>query len=288
MLRSLLPVFLAVSLLHAQDADRQSYKSPYSVKFSFPEQELVGDLIQGPRGDWKDQADVPHAQWYDPSKQGRWGYWGPAARHYDPPAGFSSKSADWLRERVIATGLRFVSYSYQHHHVPDWEPPADWPRDAEQKTPVGKGLDCSNFTAFVYNMALGIKPTGAIGDQAALTTMPGPGKGRSIPVKRIELPVDHAEYEKTLMTGDLLYVKSSRGHVSHVVIWVGKIGQAPEGVPLILDSTGTGLKDSHGVSIPDGVYLRPFRPTTWYFRQASHALRIIPDGQGNNEEKLRR
>jgi len=277
--RFLFLVLLSTSLVHAQEADRKTYQSPYSVKFSFPEQELIGDLLKGPRSDWKDQGEVPYAQWYDPSKQTRWGHWGPSARHYDPPAGFSSKSADWLRERVIATGLRFTSYSYQHHHIPDWEPPADWPTDSEQKTPTGKGLDCSNFTAFVYNQALGIKPTGAVGDQAELTTVPGPGKGRSIPVKRIELPADHADYEKTLMTGDLLFIKSSRGNISHVVLWVGKIGQSPEGVPLILDSTGTGLKDGKGQPIPDGVYLRPFRTSTWYFRQASHALRIIPDGQ---------
>lgn len=264
--------------LHAKEPDRAAYKSPYSVKFNFKDEELIGDLLQGPRSDWKDQSSTPFRDWYNVANQPRWGYRGPPARHYDPPAGFSSKSVAWLRQRVIATGLRYVGYSYQHHHVPDWDPPADWPRDAEQTTPVGKGLDCSNFTSFVYNQALGIKPTGDVRMQAQLTQVPGPGKGRSFPVKRIELPKEHADYERELLTGDLLFIKNTSGNLSHVVLWVGKIGQSPDGSPLILDSTGSGNFDAQGNEIPDGIYLRAFRPNTWYFKQASHILRIIPDG----------
>jgi hypothetical protein len=73
-------------------------------------------------------------------------------------------------------------------------------------------------------------------------------------------------------------VKSTKGNVSHVVLWVGSIGQSPDGVPLILDSTGSGARDANGVTIPDGVQLRPFKRTVWYFTQASHVLRIIPEG----------
>ena len=124
------------ALLGAAQA-QNAYKSPYSVKFSFPEEELIGDLLKGPRSDWKDHATVPFRDWYNPSNQTRWGYWGPAMRHFNPPAGLTKKTPQWSRERVIATGMRFIGYSYQHHHVPDWEPPADWPRDPEQKTPVG-------------------------------------------------------------------------------------------------------------------------------------------------------
>lgn len=265
--------------LQTQAQAQNAYKSPYSVNFSFKEEELIGDLLKGPRGDWKDQADVPYREWYNPSNEGRWRHYGPSAKHFNPPAGLATKSPEWSRERVIATGLRFVGYSYQHHHIPDWDPPAEWPKAPDQKTPVGKGLDCSNFTAFVYNLALGIKPTGDVQDQAELTSVPGPGPNRSIPVKRIELPKSHADFERTLMTGDLLYVKSNKGTLSHVVLWVGKIGKAPDGYPLILDSTGTGARDADGNEIPNGIQLRPFKPTNWYFTQASHALRIIPEGQ---------
>jgi hypothetical protein len=37
------------------------------VKFSFPEEELIGDLLQGPRSDWKDHASVPFRGWHHPS-----------------------------------------------------------------------------------------------------------------------------------------------------------------------------------------------------------------------------
>jgi cell wall-associated NlpC family hydrolase len=272
-LRALVFIFALLGTAQAQNA----YKSPYSVKFSFPEEELIGDLLKGPRSDWKDHATVPFRDWYNPSNQKRWGYWGPAMRHFNPPAGLAKKTPQWSRERVIATAMRFIGYSYQHHHVPDWEPPAEWPRDPEQKTPVGKGVDCSNFTGFVYNLALGILPSTGIKTQAEMTVAAGPGAGRSVSVKRIELPKSHEDFQRELITGDLLFVKNTRGNVSHVVLWVGRIGDSPEGLPLILDSTGSGATDSNGETIPDGVQLRPFKRTTWYFTQASHVLRIIPD-----------
>jgi len=263
---------LVGSLLAADD-----YKSPYSVKFSFKEEELIGDLLKGPRSDWKDYATVPHSQWQDPANQRRWGYWGPSIKQLSPPAGLAKKSPQWSRERVIATAMRYIGYSYQHHHVPDWEPPADWPKDPDQKTPVGKGVDCSNFTGFVYNLALGILPSTGISQQSEMTEAAGPGAGRSVPVKRIELPKSYEDFPKVLQTGDLLFVKSNKGNVSHVVLWVGSIGESPDGMPLILDSTGTGAKDANGVTIPDGVHLRAFKRSAWYFTQASHVLRIIPD-----------
>lgn len=219
---------------------------------------------------------MPYAEWYNPNNQVRWSHWGPAAKQFNPPPGLSTKSPDWSRERIIAAGLLFVGYSYQHHHVPDWDPPDDWPRYEGQKTPVGKGLDCSNFTAFVYNFALGIKPTGDVQKQSEMTEMTGPGPNRRIPVRRIELPKAFDEFEKTLLMGDLLFINNTSGRLSHVVLWVGKMDRSPDGSLLILDSTGTGSLDINSTEIPDGIYLRPFTLGSWYFRQASHILRIIP------------
>lgn len=268
-------ILVLAGVTQAQNA----YTSPYSVKFSFPEEELIGDLLKGPRADWKSYAGVPFQDWYDPSNQARWTYRGPPAKHFSPPAGLSTKSPQWSRERVIAAGMKFIGYTYQHHHVPDWDPPAEWTRDPEQKTAVGKGLDCSNFTAFAYNLALGIKPTGDVRDQAEMTEVKGPGPNLTIPVKRIELPKKHEDFERELLTGDLLYIKNSKGTLSHVVLWVGKIGQSPDGAPLILDSTGNGSKDTNGKDVPDGIQLRAFTPRSWYFHQASHVLRIIPESK---------
>lgn len=261
----------------AQVDERASYKSPYSISLSFGPQDLLGDLMKGARSDPKEQSSVSHRDWSNPGNHRRWGYWGPPARHYSAPAGLGTRSADWMRQRVIATGMSLVGHSYQHHHIPAWEPSADWPVDADQKTPVGRGLDCSNYTSFVYNLALGIKPTSAVGDQAEVSEVPGPGEGRTTPVQRIDLPESYEAFPEVLKTGDLLFVNSTSGNVSHVVLWVGAMGKSPDGVPLVLDSTGLGGTDANGQPIPDGIYLRPFKPTTWYFTQASHAIRIIAD-----------
>jgi len=68
---------------------------------------------------------------------------------------------------------------------------------------------------------------------------------------------------------------SPNERISHVVLWVGGIGHVPDKVPLILDSHGDSVKDSSGHVIPAGVHLRPFREKSWYFRNASHAIRVL-------------
>ncbi len=258
----------------------ESYQSPYKVAFSFSEGDLTGDFASGLRGDFKQESTIAFQLWYAPSTQKRYGSWGPPARHFLPPAGLSQKSPDWMRQRVIAVALRYQGYRYQHHHIPDWDPPADWPYKASPLGRQSKGVDCSNFTAFVYNVGLGLKPSGDIKEQAAMTEVPGPGPQRTSKVSRIEKPEPHAGFAAALQSGDLLFIKGQPGgEVTHVVFWVGKIGRSRGDVPLVLDSTGEGRKDENGVAIPDGVHLRPFTPDSWYCRSASHALRLIPDGK---------
>ncbi|MFZ2280391.1 MAG: hypothetical protein WAW39_21510 [Prosthecobacter sp.] len=60
------------------------------------------------------------------------------------------------------------------------------------------------------------------------------------------------DFETTLLTGDLLFVKNS---------------------------TGTGTKVCNGVVIPNGIQLRPFKRGCWCASKASHVLRIIPEGK---------
>lgn len=254
----------------------EPYHSPYEVKYTHSITSLVGDL-DGERGDRRRESSVPHAEWYSPKVKERWRAWGPPARHYPAPPAAAGKSADWKRERVIATAMRFHGYEYQHHHVPDWNPPAGWPWLKVGVGRNGKGFDCSNFTAFVYNLAFGIKPTGAIREQSEQLALRGPD-GKEVRAERIEHPGTYAGLVKALKTGDLLYVKGRPdGVVTHVVIWVGAVGRSPDGVPLVLDSHGADTKDANGALIPAGVYLRPFRPNSWYYRSASHAHRLIRD-----------
>ena len=62
-----------------------------------------------------------------------------------------------------------------------------------------------------------------------------------------------------------------------MIIWVGAIGVAVKNIPLIIDSTGNNHTDSAGMTIPDGVQLRPFTEKGWYFQRLSHILRFIAD-----------
>lgn len=270
---SALALSFVVSLL-AQSPSKP-YKSPYSVKFTLSQQELLGDIDKGPRGHVQEESSVVYLDWYSPRVREKYGAWGPPARHFPAPAGLAQRSLTWKRERVIATALRFQGYGYQHHHVPDWNPPADWPWKKTGVGHNGKGVDCSNLTAFVYNLALGIKPNGDVKKQAEQMQMPGPGDGRVTHVQRIEKPENYDDLVKTLQTGDLLFIRNRSGELSHVVLWVGSIGQALDQKSLIIDSHGDDVKDSNGVPIPCGVHLRPFTQRSWYYHSASHALRIV-------------
>jgi cell wall-associated NlpC family hydrolase len=176
---------------------------------------------------------------------------------------------------VIATAMRLAGYGYQHHHVPDWDPPAGWPWKETCVGRNGKGVDCSNLTGFVYNQAFGVHLTSNVGRQAETAHCMKDGALHAS-LRRVELPESFQQRVKELRTGDLLYVRGRKdGPITHVVLWVGSIGRSREGAPLILDSHGSGVMDEDGVSIPCGVHLRPFREKSWYNRCASHAHRLF-------------
>ena len=247
------------------------YHSPYSCTFTFPVSELIGDISDGPRGDPKGQSSFAVEKWNSKEVLAKYGSWGPPARHYSVPDGLEQKSAAWKRERVVATALRFQGISYQHHHIPGWDPPSDWPWKTVGLGRNAPGVDCSNFTSFVYNQALGIKLNSDVEIQASLTegTLPD---GSKVKLQRIERPASYAEFKTALRPGDLIFVRNNQDKIAHVIIWIGSLSP---GVPLVIDSTGTGHLDSNGKAIPDGVHLRPFQPNSWYYKSSAHVLRII-------------
>ncbi len=257
------------------------YRTPYRVAFKAPLQELVLDLEQSERGDPRLESEVPFAHWYSKRTLERWHSWGPPARIYPPPMNFHRWPLEMKRERVIAVALRFLGYDYQHHHVPDWDPPAHWPWKATRSGHNGKGVDCSNFTGFVYNMGCGLKLNGDVHRQAEERFAEGPGPDRRTPIRRIALPESHPERVTTLRTGDLLFIRGKpEGEITHVVLWVGPIGESRDGAPLIIDSHGEGVRDSEERPIPPGIQLRPFHAKSWYNRCASHALRLFNEPEG--------
>jgi hypothetical protein len=167
-------------------SEAEGYNSPYSVKLPWSTEDLIPDLLKGPRGEAHEESDTPFREWNSPSLKKKLGSWGPRPRKYSPPEHAKGKSEDWQRARVIATALRYQGYAYRHHHIPDWNPPEGYHTPEKGETQhAGKGLDCSNFTSFIYNQGLGISLNSDIHKQAEITEAPIHGSGRTIRIKTI-------------------------------------------------------------------------------------------------------
>lgn len=266
--------------------DSPGYVSPYSVAFGFPLESLTADFQESPRNAVSLESDSPpFAQWYTvasyPAGQLPWG---PLPATFTAPlVPASVDPVTWKRERVVATGLRYIGYDYQHHHIPDWNPePYNWPA----WLPVlvghnGAGIDCSDFSSWNYNAGLGLKLITNVAEQAAATEVGG------VPIQTIAQvtssdPTDYAGLVSSLKTGDLLYIRGNAASapgtgITHVIMWVGEIGRGPDSTPLILDSHDNQplVKDANGNVIPPGVHLRPFLEGSWYHRAFDHAHRLI-------------
>jgi hypothetical protein len=251
----------------------------YRVEFRSPRDELIGDLERTERGDPRLEGEIGYSHWYTRKTFERWHGWGPPARQYPPLPGIAEWPLERKRERAIAVALRFVGYGYQHHHIPDWDPPADWTWKPTCVGRNGKGFDCSNFTSFVFNLGFGLRLGTEVHHQSEQRHVEGPAPGRRVPIRLISLPAAYPDRIQTLRTGDLVYIRNREDRISHVVLWIGSIGRAPGDIPLIIDSHGDEVRDDQGVPIPCGVQLRPFREHSWYNKSASHALRILDEAE---------
>ena len=234
---------------------------------------VVSDAVAGePLG----LAVIPRSDYYAKATRERWGSWGPPARQLPAPVERSEDPVVWA-PRIIAAARRYIGLGYQHHHVPDFDPPANWPWREVSAGRNGPGLDCSNFTSLAFDESLGIKLPTAIGTQAAATAVAGPGGLGTARLSRLA-PRSYDEAVATLRPADLLYIRSDAGRISHVVLWIG-----PENAtPSIIDCTDAVRKNVDGSPIPTGVHVRPFLPNNWYGRRFAHAHRLesLGDGKG--------
>jgi cell wall-associated NlpC family hydrolase len=270
----LVPAIRCATAAPTPEIEDRSAKPGYDLQFSSLPDELVGDILNTERGDPHRESATPHHEWYSEHVRRRLGAWGPMPRLYPPLAGLDSRPLEWQRERVVATAARFIGYGYQHHHIPDWDPPHGWPWKHSCVGHNGKGFDCSNFTSFVYNQGFGIRISSGIQRQARIEH--AFEAGHPLRIARVDLPAGYKARHDVMRTGDLLYIRGREdGPITHVVIWIGPIGRASSGAPLIMDSHGAGVTDDKGSPIPCGVQLRPFREDSWYNRCASHAHRFL-------------
>ncbi|WP_237481289.1 NlpC/P60 family protein [Lichenibacterium dinghuense] len=222
-----------------------------------------------------DDGVVPRRDWYGDDSRARWGSWGPPARVLPAPAGLADDRRD-IAHRVLSQATRLVGLGYQHHHLPEFDPPAGWPWRPVSAGANGRGLDCSNFTSLAFNRALGIKLPTAVGEQAEATVVGGPGGRGSAALSRIA-PGGYAEAVAALRPADLLFITSDAGRLSHVVLWMGAV----RGVPSFVDCTDSVRLGPDGSSRPTGVQVRAFLPDSWYGRRFSHALRLESLGGGS-------
>lgn len=218
---------------------------------------------------------IPREGWYGDDSRARWGSWGPPARVLPAPAGLTDDRRD-IAHRVLSQATRMVGLGYQHHHLPDFDPPAGWPWRPVGAGANGRGLDCSNFTSLAFNRALGVKLPTAVGDQAEATAVAGPGGRGSAALGRVAL-AGYAEAVAALRPADLLFVTSDSGRLSHVVLWLGSV----RGVPSFVDCTDSARPGPDGSTRPTGVQVRAFLPDGWYGRRFSHALRLEGLGTGS-------
>src|SRR5436190_12332839 len=118
--RLVLPVFATAFILsgsaQSQTTASPAYQSPYRIKFSHAEKDLLGDLTKE-RGNPQLSSELPFATWYAPATKTRYGAWGPPTVHFPAPK-LPRYDADFLRQRVLTVALKFQGYGYQHHHLP--------------------------------------------------------------------------------------------------------------------------------------------------------------------------
>ncbi|MBU6454023.1 MAG: C40 family peptidase [Cyanobacteria bacterium REEB67] len=272
-----LAAFATLNILAAPAvATDSAYQSPYKLQYTIPLEKLLAPDAVGRRSSVEGESSTPYRSWYSARVKARFGAWGPEPARFPAPFESLDKAdQDWLRQRLAAVGEKLIGLAYQHHHIPDWDPPADWPWKEVSCGHQSKGLDCSNFTGWLYNYGLGIKLRTDVHKQAAAESVENPAGEGELAITRIDSNGNYQELTKKLKTGDLLYIKNKSGEISHVIMWLGPIGQSPDGTPLIMDCTGSSHHDCNGTTIPSGVHIRPFDKDSWYFKSFSHAHRII-------------
>lgn len=156
------------------------------------------------------QTPVEKSNWV------QFGSWGPPATTFPKMILPELAKADW----VVIVAKHFIGVPYRHKHIPQL------------------GIDCSNFTSFVYNYSLGIKIV-------------------SNAIKQSEIFKNKIYGIKKLKKGDLIFFKRPKGKVSHVAIYIDE--------NTLIDSTSS---DTTG-----GVQVREFKG--WYLKQFAFGGRLI-------------
>lgn len=269
----------SLTMLPATPVD---YHTPYLLNFNpqFIQTGLQDGFGVSPWNDPHAWGNHPYSDWYLPQMEPVFTTWGPQQATFTAPANYDQMSSAWLAQRVIYAGSTFLDVTdYQHHHVPSWIAPNDWPYSpVSTRLYQGPGIDCSDFTGFAFRYGLGIDlltGTSEQGQQTQATLNLADGTTRQLNfnvVAEYSPSLTFNQLVNQLQAGDLLYLVANPGTqatsgAAHVIIWLGTVGIDSNGQPvnLIMDSTGFGHTDSNNISVPEGVHIRPFTANMWYF-----------------------
>ena len=205
---------------------------------------------------------------------------------------------EWMTQRLLYAASMFIGTHYQHLHLPNFNPAAikipgyQFPWSAVSNNPTLQttqqlenskliqnvsnpylatygfpqpGIDCTDFSAFIYNLALGIQMHSGTPNQVSFLTASGnatslsPSANPYTPAVSSQGDVVDALFFKSpnmgktqrnsagslanltsqLQPGDLLYIGTPNA-ILHVVMWLGANGTnlngTPSSVPLVISS----------------------------------------------------
>lgn len=206
------------------------------------------------------------------------------------PAGVSY--LDWATQRLMTVAQPMIGTAYQHLHLPTFNPslvtpPGSFSWNSVSNNPLlqssqqllvnqsgtqpnpykqayglaAAGIDCTDFTAYLYNIALGYQmhsgtfnqvtfpdmSSGLVGGTAAAIVLDSTGKvvqpsffyGPNYGSDISNGPGSLDRVIDQLQPGDLLYIGNRNG-IRHVVMWLGPVGVNLDGtassVPLVISS----------------------------------------------------
>lgn len=244
-----------------------------------------------------------------------------------------------MRERLLYVAQAYIGTAYQHIHMPTFDPglveqPGGYPWIPVSNNPYlqttqqlgtgttstipnpyqstygvpAPGIDCTDFSALVYNLALGIQmhsgtmnqltfpgsnasgtASAQILDSTGQPLTPGFLYGPNFGQPVLNQPDSLNATIAQLQPGDLLYMQGGL-QIKHVVIWLGAYGTNADGTPsevplvisshdntpAIFDVNGTGQIDpTTGLPLamqPDGSNATEFLPPP-----GVHILPFTPD-----------
>lgn len=178
------------------------------------------------------QSTLPVDQWYvDNWNNG----WGPEPALYSIPIEPSPN--------IIEIARHYIGLPYRHHHIPGWNPSSS----LTGKPNESPGLDCSNFTSWVYNYGKGHKFTSNIQKQAEMY--------------KYELAMIRIDWNM-IQPEDLLFFWRIPGNQEKEISHSGIFSGYKNNIPYLIDSHGEGVKE------------RAMTPNTWYRKHFSHGIRI--------------